>query len=67
MTGHMAIRHLIKKSYVINSRQIEEMVRNYNAYRENGDIDRYLRGISYRLKLYAEEVPGEGDNNEINN
>lgn len=66
MAGHMAIRHPIKKSYVLNSRHIEEMVRNYHVYRENGDVDRYLRGISYRLKLYAEELPYDENDNEEN-
>lgn len=35
------------------------MVRNYNAYRERAEIDRYLRAISYYTKLNPQEIPEE--------
>lgn len=57
--GHVGVRHPIKKSYMLNMRHVEQIVRNYNDYKDRGEIDRYLRAISYRLKLYPEEIPQE--------
>lgn len=59
LSGHVGVRHPIKRSYILNLRHIEQMVQNYNTYREGGDMDRYLRAIAYRLKLYPEEIPEE--------
>ncbi|KAJ4438971.1 hypothetical protein ANN_14925 [Periplaneta americana] len=35
--------------------RIEEIVRNYNQYNEEGHIRTYLKAISYHLKLYEDE------------
>lgn len=57
--GYVGVCHPITKAYILNLRHIEQMVQNYNAYKERGEIDRYLRAIYYRLKLCPEEVPEE--------
>ena len=54
MVGHIRVRHRVKKSYIANQRQAERMVENYQQYKDRGEIKKYLRSLSYRLKLQSE-------------
>ena len=58
--GHTRIRYPIKGKYLRNQRQIEIIVGNYNTYKTEGNVLEYLKAISYKIKLYAED-----DENEI--
>lgn len=61
--GHRQIKYPIRKSYIMNQRQIESIVDQYQEYAQNNNIDLYLRSISYRMKLYnTEESDGEASN-----
>lgn len=57
--GHTRIRYPIKGVYKRNQSQMEVIVGNYNHYKEEGNILRYLEALSYRIKLYAEEEEAE--------
>lgn len=38
---------------------MDQIVQNYNYYKEEGNIATYLKAINYRFKLYEdEEAPG---------
>ena len=57
--GHVRVRQPIKKKYLVNQEQIELIVGNYETYKANNEIDKYLRAISYKIKLYKENDPRE--------
>lgn len=48
--GHTKIKHPVKSIQLKNEIQIENMVANYEQYKNLGNIPTYLRGISYKLK-----------------
>ncbi|KAJ4426212.1 hypothetical protein ANN_27021 [Periplaneta americana] len=50
---HGRVQHPVKKSYKINQMQVEGMVSRYQQYKDRGEIDIYLRTLSYRLKFHA--------------
>lgn len=51
--------HPIRKSYKQHLQRIEQIVRNYDANKERGEIDKYIRAIPYHIKLDSQEVPEE--------
>ncbi|KAJ4444459.1 hypothetical protein ANN_06251 [Periplaneta americana] len=57
--GHLNVRHPIKRSYLQNLGRVEEIVRNYSHYNEEGHIRTYLKAISYHLKLYEDQQAEE--------
>lgn len=62
--GHSRIRYPVKVVYRKNQEQIERIVNNYQSYKDNGTVTTlYMKAISLRIKLMAEEVQ-ETENTE---
>ncbi|KAJ4444952.1 hypothetical protein ANN_06751 [Periplaneta americana] len=57
--GHLNVGNPIKRSYLQNLSRVEEIVRNYNHYNEEGHTRTYLKAVSYHLKLYEDEQTEE--------
>ena len=53
--GHTRIRYPVKATYKRNQAQIEVIVGNYDQYKEEENILRYLKALNYKVKLYAVE------------
>lgn len=65
---HKNIRYPIKRQYLRNMNQIEQIARNYNNYVTDDNVEVYLRAISYRITVYNEVPPDdEEDENEGEN
>ena len=47
----------------MNQFQIEYIVNNYEEYKNNNEIDLYLRAISYKMKLYPPDLEEEEQGN----
>lgn len=60
-TGHTNVRHPVRRSYVQNQNFITTVVRQYDTYRTEGNVNTYLKSIAYRLKRPNVE---EEDNEE---
>lgn len=54
--GHRNIKYPIKNAYFRNQRQLEELVRNYDTYVDEDNVNTYLRAVSYRLKIHQEAI-----------
>ncbi|KAK3907826.1 Alanine--tRNA ligase [Frankliniella fusca] len=59
--GHTKIKEPVNKKYQTNQRQVEQIVRNYQLYKDGGDIPTYLRAIGYHLKAGAPPTVQEPD------
>ncbi|PSN39509.1 hypothetical protein C0J52_21142 [Blattella germanica] len=60
--GHSRYRAPVAKTYIMNQERVENIVRHYNEYKENGRIKQYLRAISYHLKLHCNPQNPEDEN-----
>lgn len=60
--GHTRIRYPTKGKYKRNQQQIEVIVGSYENYKHENNIMQYLKSISYKNKLYAEEEVEESLN-----
>lgn len=63
-TGHTRIRYPVKGKYKRNQEQIEVIVGNYEQYKESNNIHQYLKAISYKIKLNAENTEIEQEEQE---
>ena len=48
--GHRKIRHPVKNQYIVNNKNIELLVRSYDEYKRNNQINDYLLNIGKMLK-----------------
>ncbi|XP_034231509.1 uncharacterized protein LOC117639742 [Thrips palmi] len=51
--GHTKIKEPVNKKYLTNQRQVEQIVSNYQRYKDGGEVLTYLRAIGYHLKAGA--------------
>lgn len=66
--GHTKIKYPIRKKYTENVRFVEEIVRNYEIYNNQGNLGflTYLRAIAFRLKRPLVELNEFGDDDDEN-
>lgn len=55
--GHTKIKEPVNKKYLTNQRQVEQIVRNYQVYKDAEDAQTYLRAIGYHLKAGGPPPP----------
>lgn len=55
-SGACTDKNPIKGTYRKNPEQIERIVNNYQNYKSNGQVIRYLEAIAYKIKLNSEEI-----------
>lgn len=46
LAGHRQVKHPIPKSYSQHNEQLETMVFNYQAYKDDNDLIAFLRGVA---------------------
>jgi len=51
--GPTKIKEPVNRRYLTNQRQVEQIVSNYQRYKDGGDVSTYLRAIGYHLKAGA--------------